>query len=151
MNEIIGLLKQVGIFMVCAQTVLHFKPHQKYDKYFKLLIGIMVMVQLMSPVFTFLGGEEFALDVELPQEWTVNSLDIGSMLEAADGIVDKYAESEIKSRLNNIDNDMADTEKLIEEDGISIEDIAVDEIKVGEGMNGTERNEALQEKERTVD
>lgn len=137
--------------MVCAQTVLHFKPHQKYDKYLKLLIGIMVMVQLMSPVFTFLGGKELALNVELPQVGTVNSLDIGSMLETADGIVDKYAESEIKSRLNNKEDGVAGVEKKTGGESISIEDISIDEIKVEEGTDWMEGNEMLQEDERMVE
>ena len=55
MTQIVELLKQVGVFMVCAQTILHFKPQQKYDKYLKLLAGIMVIAQLAIPLIGVLG------------------------------------------------------------------------------------------------
>lgn len=100
MSEIIVLLKQVGIFMVCAQTVVHFKPQQKYDKYLKLLIGIMVIAQLVSPIFRFLNGNEISLETDRLQEWEQIEFNIDGMLESANFIVDKYTDSEVKTRLN---------------------------------------------------
>ena len=47
---------QVGIFLICAQTVVHFRPKESYDKYLKLLLSVMLLLQLLQPVLTVLGG-----------------------------------------------------------------------------------------------
>lgn len=53
------IIKQVSIFVICAQMILHFKAEQKYGKYLKLLIGVMVLVQLFVPLMSLFGqGEE---------------------------------------------------------------------------------------------
>lgn len=99
MRGFIDLLKEVGIFMVCAQTILHFKPCGKYDKYLKLLVGIMVIAQLTMPMleWTILGGASNEMQVEK----TESTMDVDQMLNDADRIVNKYMDSEVKSRLNN--------------------------------------------------
>ncbi len=59
--ELLGTIRQIGIFMICAQAVLHFKPSAKYEKYLKLLISVMVLVQLLVPLLRFFSsdGEAF--------------------------------------------------------------------------------------------
>ena len=49
---------QVGIFMVCAQTITHFRPNSSYEKYMKLLVSVMVLIQILQPVSSLfhLGG-----------------------------------------------------------------------------------------------
>lgn len=47
---------QVGIFMVCAQTITHFRPNSSYEKYMKLLVSVMVLIQILQPMSSLLGG-----------------------------------------------------------------------------------------------
>lgn len=47
---------QIGIFMICAQTFVHFCPNGSYEKYLKMLVSIMVLVQILSPLGAILGG-----------------------------------------------------------------------------------------------
>ncbi len=55
----LAMIKQVSVFIICAQMILHFKAEQKYGKYLKLLIGVMVLVQLLAPAMSLFGqGEE---------------------------------------------------------------------------------------------
>lgn len=49
---------KVGIFMICAQAILHFSPKAAYEKYLKLLVGVMVLIQLFLPVFSLVFGGE---------------------------------------------------------------------------------------------
>ncbi|MCM1327207.1 MAG: stage III sporulation protein AF [Bacteroidales bacterium] len=51
---------QIGIFMVCAQTITHFRPNGSYEKYMKLLVSVMVLMQILQPVSSLfhLGGEK---------------------------------------------------------------------------------------------
>lgn len=49
-------IRQMGVFMICAQALIHFKPKGSYEKYMKLLVSAMILVQLLSPVATLLSG-----------------------------------------------------------------------------------------------
>ena len=58
MQWLYRVIGQAGIFLICAQTVVHFRPKESYDKYLKLLLSVMLLLQLMQPVFTVFGGGE---------------------------------------------------------------------------------------------
>lgn len=47
---------KVGIFLICAQAIVHFRPREAYEKYLKLLVGIMILLQLFLPIGSFLLG-----------------------------------------------------------------------------------------------
>ena len=51
-----GIIKQVGIFMICAQMLLHFKASENYGKYIRLLMSMMVLIQLAVPLSGLLRG-----------------------------------------------------------------------------------------------
>lgn len=56
MNALVRSIVQVGIFMVCAQSVVHFRPNGSYEKYVKLLVSIMILIQVFLPVMSFFTG-----------------------------------------------------------------------------------------------
>lgn len=49
---------QVGIFMVCAQTITHFRPNRSYEKYMKLLVSVMVLIQILQPLSSLINGKD---------------------------------------------------------------------------------------------
>lgn len=51
-SELVGMICKMGIFMICAQAIVHFRPKVSYEKYLKLLVSAMLLVQ----VFLFVGG-----------------------------------------------------------------------------------------------
>ena len=58
---------RIGIFMICAQAIVHFRPEGAYEKYLKLLVGSMILIQLFLPVGRLLfrgDGHELALKSE---------------------------------------------------------------------------------------
>lgn len=56
-SEIFQTICRMGIFMVCARSVLHFRAKASYEKYLKMLVGMMLLVQLFLPIGRlFLGG-----------------------------------------------------------------------------------------------
>ena len=57
MQWLYRVIGQVGIFLICAQTVVHFRPKESYDKYLKLLLSVMLLLQLLQPVLNVLGGD----------------------------------------------------------------------------------------------
>ena len=60
MQWLYHVIGQVGIFLICAQTLIHFRPRESYEKYLKLLLSVMLLIQLLQPLLTVLGGDEIA-------------------------------------------------------------------------------------------
>lgn len=48
---------KVGIFMICAQAIIHFRPQEAYEKYMKLLVSVMILIQLFLPIGSLLFGD----------------------------------------------------------------------------------------------
>lgn len=51
-------IRQMGVFMIRAQALIYFKPKGSYEKYLKLLVSAMILVQLLGPVAALLSGKE---------------------------------------------------------------------------------------------
>lgn len=54
---LLNSIRQMGVFMICAQALIYFKPKGSYEKYLKLLVSAMILVQLLSPVAALLSGK----------------------------------------------------------------------------------------------
>lgn len=105
MSALVELIKRIGIFMIAAQAVIHFTPGQKYEKYIKLIVGMMILLQFVIPIRSILSGTEI--------DWNEQMEEMERMLET-EGLADETVgsssvaeavmnslESEIKSKLNN--------------------------------------------------
>lgn len=55
-DALLGSIRQMGVFMICAQALIYFKPKGSYEKYLKLLVSAMILVQLLGPIQAFLAG-----------------------------------------------------------------------------------------------
>lgn len=105
MNALVELIKKIGIFMIAAQALIHFAPEHKYEKYIKLIVGIMVLLQLLSPLYRITKAEEpdwstFLSGME--QEFSSGELS-GDILKAPsiEDTLIANIEQEIKSKLND--------------------------------------------------
>ena len=68
MQWLYHVIGQVGIFLICAQTLIHFRPRESYEKYLKLLLSVMLLIQLLQPLLTVLGGDKIAgTDVQVTE------------------------------------------------------------------------------------
>lgn len=86
----------VGIFMISAQTILHFRPKAVYDKYLKLLISVMVLIQLLRPVMGLFGSMsmgEFEERVVWFDEQLKEGIYIENEYDRTDGMTDAEQES----------------------------------------------------------
>ncbi len=70
MQWLYRVVGQAGIFLICAQTIVHFRPKESYEKYLKLLLSVMLLIQLLQPVLTAFGGEADQNVQEQSQEFT---------------------------------------------------------------------------------
>lgn len=55
----IRMICQMGIFMICAQAIVHFRPKASYEKYLRMLVSSMILVQIFLAI-----GSLFTKDFE---------------------------------------------------------------------------------------
>jgi stage III sporulation protein AF len=56
MDDFLKVICRVGIFVIFAQMLVNLRPGQTYEKYLKLLVGVMVLIQLLLPIGKLLPG-----------------------------------------------------------------------------------------------
>ena len=111
MNALIEMIKKIGIFMIAAQALIHFAPGQKYEKYMKLIVGVVILFQFLKPVYGFFTGTAIDWD-----DWNAQAFQSGyeeaagelagrapESISSSNSIEDSVImriEEEIKSRLN---------------------------------------------------
>ncbi len=67
-GNFLDFMKGIGIFILCAQSFMHFAAGKTYEKYVKLLIGVMILAQFIVPVRAlFLGSENAQMWEEIEQ------------------------------------------------------------------------------------
>lgn len=104
MNALVGLIKKIAVFMIAAQAVIHFAPDIKYAKYMKLIVGIMVLLQFLSPIYGIMSGmgadfRQQLSDIGQGMEEFGNPGDFTSSSSTLE-TVENSMEEEVKSRLN---------------------------------------------------
>ncbi len=50
-------IREIGIFMIAAQAVVHFAPGKQYEKYIKSVAGIVILLLFLRPFFQLSGIE----------------------------------------------------------------------------------------------
>ena len=94
---------RMGIFMICAQAMIHFRPKEVYDKYLKLLVSVMVLIQIFLPIGGFLlgkGRQEAAQALEqFRQDLEQSMAQAEENAAAADALLEKMTLEEVRSRL----------------------------------------------------
>ncbi len=113
----LGYMKSMGIFIICAQSFMYFTAGKTYEKYVKLLIGVMILAQFIVPVrAVFLGGDNapvwadirrFQRELETAMQEAGTGIGGGMETGGANGTgagaetEKKALEAEIKERLAN--------------------------------------------------
>lgn len=68
MNLFFRAICQLGIFMICAQAIVHFRPNGSYEKYLKMLVSVMILVQVFLPIARlFSGGTQQGIENTITQ------------------------------------------------------------------------------------
>lgn len=112
MNSLLQTICRVGIFMICAQMVVHFRPQASYEKYLKLLVSVMVLIQLLLPIsgILFHGDSE-----ELERKLQVFMEGLEAEMSAAesrafetDALLEQMTLEEIRRRVEEAKADAGD-------------------------------------------
>lgn len=163
-------IKEIGIFMILAQAVVHFAPGRQYEKYIKSISGVIILLLFLKPFVQMAGGQwqDPAASLAGVKAAKMPELSAGPVIIPENGVEDavvKHMEEEIAARLNRelkgedcvvkqvrlIYADGTDTfgEEasfsvviVIGERGADERRITVEEIRAGEGKE--QENEALE-------
>ena len=117
-----GFVRDLGrltVFVICAQLILYFQPRECYEKYLKLLVHLIILLQFLGPVKALLTGGE------LPWKWEDFGFSVG---ESVLGEEDLALEEE---RLSDEEIDIRDTSN-VQIDPIEIDEVEAGEIDLGE-------------------
>lgn len=68
----IKTIREIGIFMIAAQAVVHFAPGVRYEKYIKSISGVIILLLFLKPFLQMSGGKWVEPDQILAEmaEWT---------------------------------------------------------------------------------
>lgn len=104
MDGIMKAVCQMGIFMICAQAILHFRPNGSYEKYMKMLVSVMILVQLFLPlirIISFGGQGDIQMQMDQFQQQLQESMEEARKTsELSDDILSKMTLDEVKFRIN---------------------------------------------------
>lgn len=81
-SGLVKIICQMGIFMICTQAIVHFRPKASYEKYLKMLVSAMILMQLLLAIGGMFSSES-EQRLKERAKWFQESLE-ESMRRAAD-------------------------------------------------------------------
>ena len=70
-------IRSMGVFLICAQMLIHFRPKGSYVKYLRLLVSLILLARFIEPVGHMAGILEKGQIQNMMQkmEWTLADVD----------------------------------------------------------------------------
>ncbi len=96
-SEFVAVICQMGIFMICAQAIVHFRPKASYEKYLKMLVSAMMLIQMflvVGGIFSENGKRELAERAQ----WFADSLEENTFFSEEEWEFQIVDDISIKSR-----------------------------------------------------
>lgn len=116
-------IRRIGIFMIAAQTVMHFAAGKQYEKYMKIITGVIVLLMFVTPFVSSSGIPITDWQTELERmEQQVQSnvqAQMSYIVSPARTVALRQIEEEVKERMNDMISERAsivtDVEIVLEE------------------------------------
>lgn len=96
-------IREIGLFMILAQAVVHFAPGRQYGKYIKSISSVIILLLFLKPFVQLAGGEYQMPSDILEKAGESAKLPELSALQAESGVEDavkRRMEGEIETLLN---------------------------------------------------
>ncbi len=123
-------IRQIGMFMIIAQTVMHFAAGRHYEKYMKIISGVIVLLLFVRPFVSDSDNiaarwqEEAARIMEQIMERSEAGYQTSYVTDSTQAAVIQQIEEEIRSRLND----------RISERGEQVTEVTIDLGRSGEEL-----------------
>lgn len=115
-------IRRIGVFMIVAQTVIHLASGKQYERYMKIIAGVLILLQFISPFVSSSGDfiEKWQDEIEGMVERIEEQNQVWQAVPSAPGPVEamvlQQIEEEVKSRMNDI----------VSDDGCEVADVEID-------------------------
>lgn len=122
-------LCQMSIFMICTQTLVHFRPNDSYEKYLKLLVSVMLLAQIFQPfcqIFSLGSGEDLTDRVRFYQETLEKQMEQALEHTSMELTLEELSRQELERRLQE-QQAGTDTAQVKQEDSSVSEERATEE------------------------
>lgn len=130
LREFSESMVKLTVFVICAQTIIHFRPKETYEKYLKLLMNLLILSLLILPVKNLLqGGEGRSLD----EEYKLFQKRMEEYMEgAAWKEYDRWVEEQEADRAAFLEEPGDGFEEEMEdEDGRAVEKVEIGAVRLG--------------------
>ena len=122
-SDLFRSICQVGVFMICAQAIVHFRPKGSYEKYLKVLVSVMILIQIFLPI-SRLFSKDIQTDVTaMVREFEQKLNQSMTGVEQSVASSEKYAGKIVERQLDEMQKEQ------LQEDERKVEKI---QIKVGQ-------------------
>lgn len=129
--------------MICAQAIVQFRPNESYEKYLKLLVSVMVLVQLFLPIGKLFTGsgrmEADALLASFRENLEQGMEEARRQAEETDALLQQMTLEEVRRRME--EREAASGKK---EEGVA-KDEDVEETVKTEDVKGTAKEKDTEE------
>jgi hypothetical protein len=136
----------LGIFLVCTQVIMHFRPNKDYEKYLRMLVGAMVLLQIFIPVVRLFSGNGVSnLEGSISgfaREMEESRKEAEAAGIAADRILERMTLDQVRDALAQ---QGIGQEGTIKEGTVKEGEVQEGEVQKGEVQKGVEIGEPAQE------
>ena len=116
-------IRRIGIFMIAAQTVMHFAAGKQYEKYMKIITGIIVLLLFVTPFVSSSGSPvtDWQTELERTEQQIQSNMqtEMSYIASPVQTVVLRQIEEEVKERMNDMISERAcivtDVEIVLEE------------------------------------
>lgn len=102
-NSLFQAICRTGIFMICAQAIVQFRPNESYEKYLKLLVSVMILVQIFLPIGRLFTGsgrmEADALSASFRESLEQGMEETRRQAKEADALLQQMTLEEVRRRM----------------------------------------------------
>lgn len=115
-------IRNIGMFMIAAQTVLHFAAGKQYEKYMKVITGVIILLMFVGPFLS--GSDVFAENWQEEYERMERQIQMQSNarqeISYTAGSVETTALQKIQEEIRSRFND------LVAESGVRVTSVIID-------------------------
>ncbi len=131
---------QIAAFLICAQTLLHFRAKDSYEKYIKLVISMMLLLLLARPLFGLAEDKEEMDIVQRIEQYEESMqsmlLERQPQMQDMEAVLQSLAQKAIEESAKK--QESIDGTAVPAQEGIETERIVIDRIEIGENNGDSE-------------
>lgn len=147
MDTLLNEIGQIAIFLICAQTLLHFRAKDSYEKYIKLLISMMLLLLLAEPfleLFDIRGMKSFWEKITEYEQRIESVMGNGMIKESEiEQVLQGITQEKVLQSVEYVQNQATDTiqgesphelqekEKTTEQEAVNETKIIIEKVEVG--------------------